>query len=288
MKNLLLTHFFRTFVYQHKIMIKRYRRNEDILVIKWDGSDEVYNEIKLQTKKILPDAVIGLSGYTIGIESNSMGTCVFQTLPLNQYVVFDIYENTPIKAFSFEQLNRFYTPIDVEFLNDGLEYRGYGIIPYNVKPVQAGIQYSHSIVEYVLDNFNTKAFRLWGKLHKTAVLLNGGTSNHTTNRYSEEEYVGTMEEHLNLLLANEITHSTFYEPDLNDMLSCIFVIADERVFNFKKYPDYGLTYNKDTKKYDKQSFWTPDIKPTDEWIESIGGQKNYFLREHLRKLPLWA
>jgi len=268
-------------------MFKKYRRNEDILVIKWDGTNDVYNLI---SKKIssMKNTSCGLTGSTIGMNFSDGDNRPFSTtIPLNYYVVFDMYESLPVKGYTLEQLNRFYTPLEQFFENDGLEYRGYGIIPYNIKPIQAGIQYSHSIVEYVLENFNTKAFRLWGKLHKTAILLDGGSSNHTENRYSEEEYTGTMEEHLKLLQENDIQFSTFYEPDLNDMLSCIFLIADERTFNFKKYPDYGLTYNTLTKKFDKQPIWTPDLKPTKEWIESIGGQKNYFLRELLRKLPLW-
>jgi hypothetical protein len=268
-------------------MFKKYRRNEDILVIKWDGTETVYKAIYAQVKETLPNSSIGIGGTTIGIDANKEDEKLSISLPINQYVVFDIYESVPIKSFTFDQLNRFYTPIDIVFENDGLEYRGYGIIPYNVKPIQAGIQYSHSIVEYVLENFNTKAFRLWGKLHKTAVLLNGGTSNHSENRYSEEEYIGTMEQHLKMLKDNDVTFSTFYEPDLNDMLSCIFLITDERTFNIKKYPDYGMKYNLESKTFEKLSFWTPGIKPTEDWIESIGGKKNYFIREYLRKMQSW-
>lgn len=268
-------------------MFKKYRRNEDILVIKWDGSSKVYEAICQQMREIAPVHMIGMSGTTIGVDYKISSDKVTLSIPLNKYVVFDMFEALPVKAYDLAQLNRFYTPLDIQFENDGLEYRGYGIIPYNIKPIQAGIQYSHAIVEYVLDNFNTKAFRLWGKLHKTAVLLDGGTSNHSENRYSEEEYIGSMEQHCEFLKENGVTFSTFYEPDLNDMLSCIFVIADERTFNFKKYPDYGMRYDASKKILVKEPFWAPNLQPTQEWIDNLGGEKIYQLREYLRKMPLW-
>lgn len=189
-----------------------------------------------------------------------------------------------------EELTAYYSLYVPEELPKQPEYelRGYGIMPYNIKPIQAGIQYSHAIVEYVVDNYQTPAFKLfleWAKKFKTAVLLDGGTSNHTKNRYSDEEYVGTMEGHLQALTENGIKFSTFYEPDLNDMLAGIFLIADERVFNKRKYPDFGFDYDEVNKVFVRNSDF--GNQPTTEWIESIGGEKNYFLRNYLGKLPLW-
>ena len=71
------------------------------------------------------------------------------------------------------------------------------------------------------------------------------------------------------------------------MLSGIFLIVDERAFNFRKYPDYGFKYNKVTEKFEKEDWYTNGTIPTQEWLESIGGEKNYFLRQYLSKLPLW-
>lgn len=188
-----------------------------------------------------------------------------------------------------EELTAFYTLYVPEELPKAPEYelRGYGIMPYNIKPIQAGIQYSHAIVEYVVENYNTKAFKLfleWAKKFKTAVLLDGGTSNHTKNRYSDEEYIGTMEGHLQAFTDNGITFSTFYEPDLNDMLAGIFLIADERVFNKRKYPDFGFDFDEINGFSKNVNF---GLTPTKEWIESVGGEKNFFLRNYLGKLPLW-
>jgi hypothetical protein len=174
-----------------------------------------------------------------------------------------------------------------QYDDDGLEYRGYGLLPYNIKEVQAGIQYSHSIIEYVLEFFHTKAFQLWGKKHKTAILLDGGTSCHTPQHYSNTEYVGTMEKHYKYLKEIGVDFSTFYEPDMNNMLSGIFLIADERIFNFKKYPDYGTFYVETTDTIEKEQWWKPKMTPPQEWIDALGGDNVYKLREFLRRMPLW-
>ena len=210
-----------------------------------------------------------------------------------------------------EELTAYYTLYVPEESLKAPEYelRGYGIMPYNCKEIQAGIQYSHAIVEYVVENYNTKAFKLfleWAKKFKTAVLLDGGTSCHSKTHYSDEEYIGTMEKHLQALTENDIIFSTFYEPDMNNMLSGIFLIADERVFNKKKYPDYGYYYDEKTKSFEPmmngyrytgeyEHYLTPlyDVfgNPNENfysiWVDSIGGKKNLFLRNYLSKLPLW-
>lgn len=174
------------------------------------------------------------------------------------------------------------------------ELRGYGLLPYNIKPIQAGIQYSHSIVEYVVENYQTPAFKLfleWAKKFKTAVLLDGGTSCHSKTHYSEEEYVGTMEKHLQALTENGIKFSTFYEPDMNNMLAGIFLIVDERVFNKRKYPDFGYYYDEIKNEFLPNSVhYTPKNISNEyyvEWLKSVGGEKNVFLRNYLGKLPSW-
>lgn len=200
-----------------------------------------------------------------------------------------MHNRTLPPLLTVEQLfNKFLQERTVPEETSEYELRGYGIMPYNIKPIQAGIQYSHAIVEYVVENYQTPAFKLfleWAKKFKTAVLLDGGTSNHSQNRYSDEEYVGTMEQHAQALRDNGILFSEFYEPDLNDMLAGIFLIADERVFNKRKYPDFGFDYDEVNKIFVKNANF--GLNPTEEWIESIGGQKNFFLRTYLGKLPLW-
>ena len=190
-----------------------------------------------------------------------------------------------------------------------LELRMYRLVPYNISPIQQGIQYGHAVVEYgqmvkysnksLLDQYND-----WADNWKTFMIYNGGTSNHSQNRYQifDESFVGSMEQNLKTLQENEITVATFYEPDLNDMLSGIVFIVDERVFNKDKYPDFDLRkYYGDVKEKMKEAqdeLATNPMDPKfpsiynllgsnvrkdwDDWVESIGGRKNLFLRIFLK------
>jgi len=142
-----------------------------------------------------------------------------------------------------------------------LELRMYGLVIYQLSPIQAGIQFQHSVTRYGRVH-DSEIYRDWADNWQTSIVLNGGTTNLNPNK------LGTINQSLIELIENGIICEPFYEPDLGDQMTSIAFIADERVFNKKKYPDFGQT-------------------PTAEWIESIGGQKNYFLRNYVGKLPLW-
>ena len=68
------------------------------------------------------------------------------------------------------------------------------------------------------------------------------------------------------------------------MLSGLFLIVDERVFNKKKYPDYGFYYDEEIDKFLPETGFTT---PYDTWVERVGGMRNAFLRDYLGKMPLW-
>lgn len=188
-----------------------------------------------------------------------------------------------------------------------LELRMYGFVPYNISEIQKGIQFGHAVVEYGLQNFHTTEYLDWAKYWKTFIILNGGTSNHSMNRYNEEEYVGSMETLLEELNSNDVKLATFYEPDLNDMLSGIVFIIDERVFNRKKYLDFGDWFMHTNFSYLQDNMIQPNklermrldgyFETTDDeeekkfyqdWVDYVGGDKNVFLRDFLnpRKVKL--
>ena len=193
-----------------------------------------------------------------------------------------------------------------------LELRMYGLVPYNISPIQQGIQFGHAVVEYGQkmkylgehnQSLNTQ-YNDWADNWKTFIILNGGTSNHSINRYhqTDEPFVGSMESNLVLLEQNNVDIATFYEPDLNDMLSAIVFIVDERVFNRKKYPDFGdwvidnygdLLITDDpyeTRKSIinklKESTNKEDQKVYKTWVNFVGGEKNVFLIDFLRNFRL--
>jgi hypothetical protein len=191
-----------------------------------------------------------------------------------------------------------------------LELRMYGLTPYNISPIQQGIQFGHAVVEYGQkmkylgehnQSLNTQ-YNDWADNWKTFIILNGGTSNHSVNRYSDtEDFFGSMEKNLKLLEDNDVEIGTFYEPDLNDMLSGIVFIVDERIFNKKDYPDFSdwlmsskyaeliRTFDTDVNtiaEYIKNSTNKEDQKAYKEWVILVGGEKNVFLRDFLKNFRL--
>ena len=194
-------------------------------------------------------------------------------------------------------------------MEDKLELRMYGIVPYNISAIQQAIQFGHATVEYgqmvKREKTDDVLYNDWADNWKTFIILNGGTSNHSINRYHEGEFTGTMERHLEKLNEIGIVNATFNEPDLNDMLSAVVFIVDERVFNRKKYLDLGdwIWMNKSeyltdrmitTQKIDKMhrnGYFQTDANKDEreiyaEWVNSIGGEKNVRLRDFLSGLKL--
>lgn len=137
-----------------------------------------------------------------------------------------------------------------------LELRMYGLVPYNISPIQQGIQFGHAVVEYgrLCDGIKKQQalYNDWADNWKTFIILNGGTTN-TKTSLSDGLPLGTLNKHLFTLLNIGIPFATFYEPDLGDQLTAIVFIIDERVFNKTKYPDPILMDVFDTD-------WTEGIK----------------------------
>ena len=191
-------------------------------------------------------------------------------------------------------------------MKEKLELRMYGLVPYNISEIQKAIQFGHAVVEYGLEHFHEDRYLDWAKYWKTFIILNGGTSNHSMNRYhhSEEEFQGSMEASLATLMSEGIDIATFYEPDLNDMLSAIVFIVDERVFNKKLYPDFGdwimenhYSYLSDnminSNKIERMRLEGHFERGTErerklycEWMDLVGGKKNVFLRDYLKNFRL--
>lgn len=194
-------------------------------------------------------------------------------------------------------------------MNDKLELRMYGLVPYNISPIQQAIQFGHAVVEYGQKmkynsdtiSYLSKQYDDWADNWKTFIILNGGTSNHSINRYhkNESQFLGTMESNLEILESNFVEVATFYEPDLNDMLSAIVFLVDERVFNRKKYPDFedwilqnygdlisgsGTIFQIAQKI--KESKEKEDKRVYKSWVRLIGGEKNVFLRDFLKNFKL--
>jgi hypothetical protein len=174
-----------------------------------------------------------------------------------------------------------------------LELRMYGLVPYNISPIQQAIQFGHSVVEMSLFESN-EDYVEWARYWKTFIILNGGTTNLNL------ESPGTLNQHFQTLLEKGIQFSYFHEPDLGDQLTAITFIVDERVFNKKKYPDfYDTLVNANSKEFidthilyvqemvnDKRTVEEIFVPEYELWVESIGGKHNAFLKEWLKQFKL--
>lgn len=187
-------------------------------------------------------------------------------------------------------------------MNKELELRMYFFVPYNISPIQQAIQAGHAALEYANTYGHTKLFDEFVENHKTWIILNGGTTN---NKKDLDGYLGTLNQIGRELIDNEISCSFFYEPDLNDALTAVCFIVDERVFNYDEYPNFidwllDIKMTEEGKKEAKinnPELWVklklhPDLQQEmfpeyyKEWVEFLGGEKNVFLRELIKNKKL--
>ena len=183
--------------------------------------------------------------------------------------------------------------------NKELELRMYFFVPYNISEIQKSLQAGHSALEYAFRYGDTSEFKDFVINWKTWIILNGGTTN--SGRDFSSEMIGSLDQIGYALIANDIQFSYFQEPDLNDALTALCFICDERVFNRKDYPDFTDYLISELKLNDgkEANFDYIRIKTTNveilkekyadkykEWVRFVGGVKNVFLRELIKDKKL--
>ena len=181
-----------------------------------------------------------------------------------------------------------------------LEKRMYFFVPYNISPIQQGIQAGHAALKYAHEFGDTPMFEDFVVNWQTWMILNGGTTNsRLVEKEGEPPFFGSLNNIHAELSQNNIPYSTFREPDLQDALTAVCFIADERVFNYEDYPDF-IHYLVDIKMYShakdampaenlvflksQTDEWHQATFPEyyQEWIEFLGGEENVFLRKLLK------
>jgi hypothetical protein len=148
--------------------------------------------------------------------------------------------------------------------------RMYFLVMYNISGIQQGIQSIHANNAFIKKYGLTPEFLQWINNDETVIILNGGTSR-TSKRVSE---IGTMQKYEKELMKNNIKYAVFHEPDLNNALSAIAFLVDERVWDKKNYPDYDERSILDKKMSIKQYF------------KKIGNKENDFLKNFLKNFKL--
>jgi hypothetical protein len=183
------------------------------------------------------------------------------------------------------------------------DYRMYGLVPYNISPIQQGIQFGHALQEYnnyfidnIIKNSEEKiAFDNWRLYGKTFIILNGGTTN---NRIIEGQCFGSLNRTKEELDKANILNATFKEPDLGFQLTAIVFLVPKQVYNKKEYPNFleyvklNCEFNFDLfeeikEDYEMGSFTNSTNENIyKQWVDFIGGEKNIFLRDFLKNFKL--
>jgi|LakMenEpi03Aug12_release.lakeMendotaPanAssembly.Ray.scaffolds.fasta_scaffold270143_2 hypothetical protein len=159
-------------------------------------------------------------------------------------------------------------------------YRMYGLVPYNISPIQQGIQYGHAVVEYANSYFHNTEYEIWANRDKTFIILNGGTTN---NKLDEAGIpVGTLNQHEKILEYHGVRIASFNEPDLGDQLTALVFIVDDRVFDKENWPDYaGAYYDEKIPEATEYYEWKMKFAETEKEADRI-----IFLREFLKNFRL--
>ncbi len=176
-----------------------------------------------------------------------------------------------------------------------LELKMYFFVTYYLSDKQIGIQAGHVALEYADKYGGEEQFIKFNREWKTFIVLDGGTTNNGHDFKGVP--LGTMNQILEDLQTNDIQYSIFQEPSLNDALTAICFICDERVFNEKDYPEFvdylfsiSLVYVESKWKSIKEFSYEELVKkfPTEykEWVRFLGGVKNVFLRELIKDKKL--
>lgn len=183
-----------------------------------------------------------------------------------------------------------------------LELRMYFFVPYNISPIQQAIQSGHAALEYAREYGDTSLFKVFVDNWKTWIILNGGT---TSDKIYDNKYFGSLNQiEADIINFNDnfekINYSSFHEPDLNDALTSICFICDERVFNRKDYPDFKFYFLDIVEEkfgtseanrlrlygFTEEKFIESNPDNYNEWLELIGGKKNEFLRNLIKDKKL--
>lgn len=190
-----------------------------------------------------------------------------------------------------------------------LELRMYFFTPYNISDIQKGIQCGHAALRYALKyGRNNPNHPIWEFIEnfETWIILNGGTTNSRIEMIDFNEPIGSLNKITENIMLNGIESSLFREIDLNDALTSVCFLCDERVFNRVDYPDFDDWYNPVTDKEDMRTKWEVKLDTNynetlfeewysektqrelkyDKWLEMIGGAKNEFLRTLIKDKKL--
>lgn len=99
------------------------------------------------------------------------------------------------------------------YVSKNHNYKLYGLVLRHLSQLQKSIQFSHAIAEFTHDYHDDYIYNKWFDNNKTMVMLDINSSKE-------------MEDIINKLNENGYKFSTFREPDLNNICTCVCFIMD--------------------------------------------------------------
>lgn len=159
-------------------------------------------------------------------------------------------------------------------MENKLKQRMYCILLRHLSGINKAVQANHSNIEYIWVYRNEKYLENYILEDKTMIMLDGGTHQ-------------DMVEIHRILEEADINHTYFIEPDLNNCMTAITVVADERVWdriNYKSYDEFvEMCMIEDGLNPILSSIRSGYLE---QWYEYIGGEKNHILIELLKNKKL--
>jgi hypothetical protein len=182
----------------------------------------------------------------------------------------------------------------------------YFFVPYNISPIQQAIQAGHAALEYAWKFWKSEPYCDFMLNDKTWIILNGGTTNDTLIKDTDDGFAvtwkpaGTLNQVESELFLNKIPYANFREPDLNNSLTAICFLADERIWDWENYPtfrdylwgimlpleEYPFLKSKRIKDFSDEELVDLFKKEHKTWLKKIGGKKNEFLKNLIRNKKL--
>jgi hypothetical protein len=184
-------------------------------------------------------------------------------------------------------------------------YRMYGMVPYQLSGIQAGIQFGHATVEYgnefqtlgkeYIDAGVIDGYDQWRHFDKTFIVLNGGTFNkrfvkvdkmpewadaardnlgdadpRKRELYAGKLPLGSMDRYALELECMGVPIARFYEPDANDGLLAFCFLVDDRVFDQLRDPDL----KRQLRDLNKRGV---DLNDFQMYLDQFGSRENFYL-----------
>ena len=156
---------------------------------------------------------------------------------------------------------------------DSTRYMMYVLALSSLSSIQKGIQAMHALEEYHIIYGGTKELYKWGRNDKGIKILNVESLNELTEIKNE-------------LTKREIRFSCFNEESLGGLLTALCLIVEDKVYDYKQYPDYHTWCFNNCIEAEIMIPTNPPMFERNEknyrkWLEFIGGENNEFLKEIL-------